>query len=82
MGWWYQTMEQQGVFAPNGDLAWGDEPADILTGAVQRIADAFVKKWNRRPTKDELRAGLEFEINAYSEASIDKKKAEQRRRIV
>lgn len=64
MGWW--TQDKQGhSFAVNEDgpeLVWGDDPADTLDYAIDLIVREFEQTHGRRPTKDEMRAGLEFSL--------------------
>lgn len=43
-----------------GDGVWGDEPADILDEALNRIAAIYRRDWGREPYESELRAGLKF----------------------
>lgn len=64
MGWWTQNTEGHS-FTTNEDgteLWWGDAPADALDNAIDEIVAAFEGSFGRRPTKDEVRAGLEFSL--------------------
>jgi hypothetical protein len=68
MGWW--TQNEQGhsfATAAGAEMVWGDSVADILDGAIAEIADEFEQQYNRRPTKDEVRAGLEFSLGGKEE---------------
>lgn len=56
MGYWQGNAIEHD---PNG-LVWGDQPADIIDDAVSRAIDVFTKDIGRKPTKAELREGLEF----------------------
>lgn len=49
MGWWA---------AGNG--VWGDEPADILDEALERILAVYRRDHDREPYQSELFAGLKF----------------------
>jgi len=69
MGWW--TADRSGrSFAHNEDgseLIWGDGPADILDAAIDEIVKEFERYEKRKPTKDEMRAGLEFALGGADE---------------
>jgi hypothetical protein len=68
MGWW--TQNKQGhSFAINEDVEmyWGDAAADIMDNAIDEIVQQFELNWGRRPTKDEMRAGLEFSLGGSDE---------------
>lgn len=56
MGWWEE----------DGNL-WGDGPADILGDALKSLVEQFKENRGRKPTKAELRYGLEFWLGAYKE---------------
>lgn len=65
MGWW--TSNQEGnSFAPVRDrhpntvILWGDGPADLMGAAIQQIDAEFENEWGRKPTVDELVAGVKF----------------------
>lgn len=61
MGWWNQNAE--GVsFAGDGELAWGDGPADVVGACVEGIREEFRSNLDREPTMTELRAGIEFTL--------------------
>lgn len=63
MGWWTQNEQGHSFAKAKGDeLLWGDNVADILDGAIDSITDEFDKAYDRKPTKAELRAGLEFSL--------------------
>lgn len=63
MGWWRQD-EKGHSFAPVDppDMWWGDGPADVMDSAIAAIAEDFQRDQGRRPTKAEVRAGLEFSL--------------------
>lgn len=72
MGWW--TQNKQGhSFAVNEDveMVWGDGPADILDGAINEITARFQESYGRDPTRDELRAGLEFSLGGHEDVVAD-----------
>jgi len=46
---------------------WGDQPADVLDDAIARIVEIFESDLGRKPTKAELRAGLEFSLSVHEE---------------
>lgn len=61
MGWW--TTNRAGdsfVAEPGQDMVWGDGPADVMDGALVRIVAEFERAWGRKPTGEELIAGLRF----------------------
>jgi hypothetical protein len=57
MGYWTGTVI--GDLEGKG-LVWGDQPADIIDGAVEKAILVFTEDMGRPPTKAELREGLEF----------------------
>jgi hypothetical protein len=57
MGYW--TGSVVGDITGEG-LVWGDQPADIVDDAVERAIEVFTEDIGRKPTKKELREGLEF----------------------
>lgn len=65
MGWWVQNKEGHS-FAVDDDatqvMIWGDGPADAMDNAIDLIVKEFERYEGRRPTKDEMRAGLEFSL--------------------
>lgn len=64
MGWWHQDEEGHSF---TGEMLWGDSVADILDSAIAEITTEFLKREARKPTKSELRAGLEFSLGAIKE---------------
>lgn len=67
MGWW--DMGKKGKV----DLCMGDEPADIMGVAVDKLIALYQKMWDRRPTKTEIRAALEFVLGPYTERMKERK---------
>jgi hypothetical protein len=64
MGWWQQDSEGRS-FAKDEDgpeMIWGDGPADIMADACDAIVREFQRDWGRKPTKEELVAGLKFRL--------------------
>lgn len=55
MGWWQNP----------GEPVWGDGPADIFDTALDEIVSEFVGEWDRKPTADEIRTGLEVALSTY-----------------
>lgn len=45
-------------------LVWGDQPADKMADVVEVITNIFLEDVGRKPTKAELREGLEFHLRA------------------
>ncbi len=72
MGWWTQDEEGHS-FAPHAlgeEMMWGDSVADVLDSAIAAIAQEFEMQYQRRPTKAELRAGLEFSLGGVEGDSV------------
>jgi hypothetical protein len=44
------------------DPVWGDPPAAVFQDAVEEVTDIFERWLGRRPTKLELRAGMESAV--------------------
>ena len=68
MGWWIADgVELRNAEAEDAKThpIWGDLPADTLGAAVDEIVVQFQEFLGRRPTKPELREGLEFTLSAY-----------------
>jgi len=60
VGWWHADEHGWSLQpAPTG-LLWGDEPADIMDEALDKISAAFKAEWGRTPTRDELVSGVLF----------------------
>ena len=59
MGWWKQDDEGHS-FAMESELRWGDGPADVMGPAIDEIIRHFEAKYDRKPTMDELKAGVMF----------------------
>lgn len=61
MGWW-DTNKKGESFAkePHAEMVWGDAPADILDDAILKIVKVFEENVGRKPTVDELVAGVLF----------------------
>ena len=43
-------------------MVWGDGPADIMGDAVAQITVEYEKEWGRKPSREELHAGLDFHV--------------------
>lgn len=67
MGWWNAKANGASLQSDDTGILWGDGPADLMGDAVDRIVEEFERCVERRPTKVELRAGLEFTLGAYDE---------------
>jgi hypothetical protein len=44
----------------------GDEPADEMGRALNRISEMYVKTWGRKPRKAELKACFNFVTGAFT----------------
>lgn len=53
MGYWSKDWSEDGP-------VWGDDPADLMAAAVEKIAEIFEKDMGREPTIEELHYGLDF----------------------
>lgn len=69
MGWWTQNKEGHSFSENEGgpEIFWGDGPADAMDNAIDTIVQEFALHWGRKPTKDEMRAGLEFSLGGDAE---------------
>lgn len=64
MGWW--STDESGVsFVGDGEMMWGDGPADIIDNAIDEIEKAFLEGLGRKPTQDELISGMTFSARVY-----------------
>lgn len=54
MGYWGENADATQV--------WGDDPADVMDDALAKIVAIFQRDLGRRPTRFELRRGLEFAV--------------------
>jgi hypothetical protein len=59
MGWWGGDSEGNSLL-PDGPYAWGDEPADAIDEALDKIDKAFMRMFGRPATLEEVKAGLLF----------------------
>jgi hypothetical protein len=66
MGWW-NADDNGGISPTRTERYWGDEPADSMDNALHEIEGKFQAAWGRKPTKQELRNGLEFALGSYGE---------------
>ncbi len=86
MGWWKIKD------VASGGIAWdlskdeiarlperynGDEPADILGRAFDRVAAAFLGEWGRLPSIDELTAAVNFVLGPHREAGSYESRREE-----
>jgi hypothetical protein len=53
-----------------GNGVWGDEAADIMDEALDRIAAIYQRDWQRDPYENELHAGLKFSIGHTDRVAI------------
>lgn len=60
MGWWHAHADGGSLAPEDTGLVWGDEPADAIDAALDRIDKAFREYYGRPPTYAELKAGLAF----------------------
>jgi hypothetical protein len=67
MGWWRAGKDGSSLHAEDTGLVWGDGPADILDDAIEAIVAEFTGAYGRKPTQEELKAGLLFSLSIYDE---------------
>ena len=70
VGWWIADaaeLRNAGAEDAKTQPMWGDLPADTFGEAVDEIVAQFQESLGRKPTKAELREGLEFTLSAYQE---------------
>ena len=60
MGWWDAEADGSSFAEEETGLVWGDDPADILGDALTKIITAFIRDIGRKPTEEELVAGMRF----------------------
>lgn len=67
MGYWKMKGEQSVLFVdvPEEEITgvWGDQPADTMGDAIDKIVAQFVEAFGCKPTKTEIRNGLMFSLN-------------------
>lgn len=63
MGYWIQN-EKGNSLQLEGEMIWGDAPADIMGNALHGIIGVFIRDRDRPPTEAEVKAGLLFSLNA------------------
>lgn len=71
MGYWNATPEGGSLVDDVTGLLWGDEPADIIDGALKEVIEVFERDSGRKPTLAELRAGLEFSAPVVLESTTN-----------
>jgi len=66
MGWWSQDEQGHSFAQAEGpeEMMWGDGPADILDNAIDQIIKEFERDHDRRPTRQELLAGMKSSLGA------------------
>ena len=70
MGWWRAGKDGSSLHLEETGLVWGDSVADIMDDAIDRIVQEFSAEGGRRPTEEELKAGLLFSLGGYEEPSL------------
>ncbi|KKM08346.1 hypothetical protein LCGC14_1724810 [marine sediment metagenome] len=63
MGYWNQTESGASLVNYPTGLIWGDQPADAMDEALEKIIDYFRRDWERLPTEAEVKAGLLFSLS-------------------
>jgi hypothetical protein len=64
MGYWKTPTDSKTVKTPT---IWGDAPADMLDMALTKVIEVFTEAVGRRPTKLEIRQGLEFSLGGFDD---------------
>jgi hypothetical protein len=64
MGWWNITEDRAGINwstpQERTGMVNGDDPADIMGPAVDKLVALWQEEWGRKPYLAELRAALAF----------------------
>lgn len=60
MGYWNAKADGSSLHTEDTGMVWGDHPADILDDAIDKIVRVFLEDIGRKPTVDELVAGMKF----------------------
>lgn len=71
MGWWQATEGGASLALEDTGLLWGDGPADVLDRAIDEIVVEFEQAQGRKPTNDELLAGLRFSLGGHDLPALD-----------
>jgi hypothetical protein len=56
MGYWNTTAEGGSLQVGDTDMLWGDQPADIIDEAIEKLIERLTKELGRYPTVEELDA--------------------------
>ena len=66
MGWWTPKTVESGQpdTRPENAILIGDEPADVMGDALDKINSIYEDKWERKPQKDEIKALFNFVYKA------------------
>ncbi len=62
MGYWNQTKEGGSLAREDTGLVWGDQPADAIGDALDKIIACFKRDLGRLPKQAEVKAGLLFSL--------------------
>lgn len=81
MGWWNATRDGLSLQVEDTGLLWGDGPADAMDDALSEIVTVFKESVGRNPTKEEVRAGLEFSIGIDEEDAVGVRKTMKQQEI-
>lgn len=77
MGYWRQTEDGHSMAMEETGLIWGDQPADIMFDALDKIIAVFKRDVERLPTEDEVKAGLLFSLSYALEQAQEKENFER-----
>ena len=64
MGYWKTPTDSKTVTTPT---IWGDAPADMIDMALAKVIEVFTEAVGRKPTKLEIRQGLEFSLGGFDD---------------
>lgn len=66
MGWWTPKTVESGQpdTRPENAILIGDEVADVMGDALDKINSIYEDKWERKPQKDEIKALFNFVFKA------------------
>ena len=62
MGYWSQNKQGHSFATDDGEMIWGDGPADHIDDGIAQAIFRFTEDVGRPPTFAELKAGLSFSL--------------------
>lgn len=62
MGYWNQNKQGHSFAKEDGEMVWGDGPADHIDDGIAQAIYRFTEDVGRPPTFDELKSGILFSL--------------------